>query len=188
MAEANAKLWDVDDYLAWANGREGRFELRDGAPVAMSPERALHALTNGQAFVALRSAVGRANLPCETFTDGMAVRVGARNAFEPDAMVVCPPLPLDAVILDNPVIAVEVLSPSTAAFDMSGKLEGYFTLPSLAHYLIIDPERRVLIHHRRGTTDAILTRVLRTGPLRLDPPGLDLTVEELFYAPRPTST
>jgi len=36
---------DVDAFLAWAEGREGRWELRDGQPVMMSPERALHALT-----------------------------------------------------------------------------------------------------------------------------------------------
>ena len=36
---------DVNAFLAWAEGREGRWELRDGQPVMMSPERALHALT-----------------------------------------------------------------------------------------------------------------------------------------------
>ena len=75
---------------------------------------------------------------------------------------------------------VEVLSPSTAAIDHGPKLSGYFSLPSVQHYLILDPERRVVIHHKRGASDAIETRVLTDGVARLDPPGFDVAVEALF--------
>ncbi len=60
----------------------------------------------------------------------------------------------------NPVVIVEVLSPNTAAVDHGRKLSGYFSLPSVEHYLILDPERRVVIHHKRGQGEAIETRVL----------------------------
>ena len=80
----------------------------------------------------------------------MTVRISTRTAFEPDALVVCPVPPGDAVEISNPVIVVEVLSPSTAADDHGIKLDGYFSLPSVAHYLIIDPDRRMMIHHKRG--------------------------------------
>ena len=75
---------------------------------------------------------------------------------------------------------VEVISEGTAARDHGVKLAGYFSLPSVAHYLILDPEHRTLIHHRRGEGEVIETRILTAGPLRLDPPGLELTVGELF--------
>jgi Uma2 family endonuclease len=52
-----------------------------------------------------------------------------------------------------------VLSPSTAAIDHGLKLTAYFSLPSVEHYLILDPDRRVVIHHKRGTGDAIETRL-----------------------------
>jgi hypothetical protein len=48
------------------------------------------------------------------------------------------------------------------------------------HYLILDPERRVVIHHKRGASDAIETRVLTDGVARLDPPGFDVAVEALL--------
>ena len=58
---------------------------------------------------------------------------------------------------------VEVLSPSTAAIDHGGKLSGYFSLVSVQHYLILDPDRRVVIPYKRGSGDAIETRVLIDG-------------------------
>jgi Uma2 family endonuclease len=183
------KLMTVEEFLPWAEGKEGRWELHDGVPVMMSsldpdmmaPERAAHARTKFRAAKTLDGAVARAGLTCEVFTDGMAIRVDARTTYEPDASVACGlPVPADAVEIDNPVIVVEVLSPSTAAIDHGRKLSGYFSIPSVQHYLILDPERRVVIHHKRGSGDAIETRVLTGGMARLDPPGFEVAVEALF--------
>ena len=78
------------------------------------------------------------------------------------------------------MIVVEVVSPSTAAIDRGLKFEGYFSLPSVEHYLILDPERRVVIHHKRGQGDIIETRILSEGMVRLDPPGIEAPVAEMF--------
>jgi Uma2 family endonuclease len=75
-----------------------------------------------------------------------------------------------------------VLSPSTAAYDMSEKLEGYFSLPGVMHFLLLSPGSRMCIHHKRGQGDLIETRILREGPLRLDPPGLELQAQDMFAA------
>ena len=48
---------DVDAFLAWAEGRQGRWELRDGQPVMMAPERAAHALTKFSAQMALKEGI-----------------------------------------------------------------------------------------------------------------------------------
>jgi Uma2 family endonuclease len=150
------KQTTVDEFLSWAEGREGRWELHDGVPVMMSPERSLHAETKAEAYV-------------------------ARATDEPDASVVCGPrAPPDAIEIDNPVIVVEVVSPNTAAIDHGRKLSGYFSHPSVQHYPILDPDRRVVIHHKRGAGDAIETRVLTGGFARLDPPGFEVAVEALF--------
>ena len=89
-------------------------------------------------------------------------------------------LPDDAILLVNLIVVVEVLSPATAAIDHGRKLSGYFSLASLEHYLILDPERRVVIHHKRGQGDAIETRVISEGAVKLDPPGFEVAVEALF--------
>ncbi len=179
----------VDEFLLWAEGRNGRWELHDGVPVqthgraptAMAPERAAHVRTKFRAATALQGALAPIDRTCEVFSDGLAVRIDAQTTFEPDAMVVCGlPAPDDALAIDNPVVVVEVLSPSTAAIDHGQKLSGYFSLASVEHYLILDPERRVVIHHKRGHGDAIETRVPSAGVIMLDPPGVEVPVEALF--------
>jgi Uma2 family endonuclease len=175
------KQMTVDEFLSWAEGREGRWELHDGVPVMMSPERTVHGRVKFSAAIGFRNAVLAAHLPCEVFTDGMAIRIDARTAYEPDASVVCgPQAPPDAIEIDNPTIVVEVLSPSTAGIDHGRKLSGYFSLASVQHYLILDPDRRVVIHHKRGSGDVIETRVLTDGAARLDPPGFEVAVEALL--------
>jgi len=181
MSDAARQDLDVDAFLAWADGRPGRWELRDGRPFMMSPERAMHALTKYAAQESLKAAIQRAGLTCRMFPDGMTVRITARTAFEPDALVVCPsPLDLNTMEIPNPIVVVEVLSPSTAADDHGVKLDGYFSLRSVEHYLILDPDRRVMIHHKRGQAEAIETRILRDGVVRLDPPGLEAEVAGFF--------
>ncbi len=172
---------DVDAFLLWAEGRDGRWELRNGQPVVMAPERAMHALTKYAAQESLKAAIQRAGLTCMMFPDGMTVRITARTAFEPDALVVCPSPPdLNTMEIPNPVIVLEVLSPSTAGDDHGLKLDSYFSLPSVEHYLIIDPDRKVMIHHKRGAAGAIETRILREGLVRLAPPGLEAEVAGFF--------
>jgi Uma2 family endonuclease len=90
------------------------------------------------------------------------------------------PLPGDTVKLSDPMIVVEVLSPSTRARDSGAKLEDYFRLPSVRHYLIIKTHSRSVIHHRQGDDGGIVTRILRDGSLLLDPPGITVAVESFF--------
>ncbi len=171
----------VDEFFLWAEGRSERYELVDGQPYAMSPERMVHIETKGAVFSALREAVQNAKLPCRVLGDGATVRIDPRTAFEPDALVRCGPrLSPDVLETPDPLIVVEVLSPHTRNYDTGAKLAGYFTVPSIRHYLMVDSDRRILIHHRRDDGDAIATRILASGPLRLDPPGLELDVEDLF--------
>ena len=89
--------------------------------------------------------------PPAAFPDGATVRVSARTAFEPDALVDCGPrLHPDAIEIPNPMIVVEVLSEGTARRDHGVKLSGYFSLPSVAHHPHPRPRACIVIHHRRG--------------------------------------
>ena len=160
----------VEEFLLWAADRPGRYELDRGDVVAMVPERARHLVAKGNAYLALRRAVEWAGVPCSALPDGATVRIDRQTAFEPDALVYCgEPLPGDATEVPEPVVVVEILS-----------LAGYFRLPSVRHYLLVDPERRLLIHHARGEGDLLATRILSEGTLALDPPGLAIAVGDLF--------
>jgi Uma2 family endonuclease len=159
----------------------GRFELYAGVVYAMTPERAEHAEVKFRVQIILYGAIRRADLPCHMLPDGMTVRVDNDTAHEPNALAYCgEELPGSAIEVPSPMIVVEVLSPSTRRIDASAKLAGYFRVPSLQHYLIVDPDRRLIIHHARGEADVIATRIVREGKLLLDPPGIDVPVQEIF--------
>ena len=64
--------------------------------------------------------------------------------------------------------------------DHGAKLEGYFSLSSAIHYLILDADSRKTIHHKRGQGDVIETRIVSDGVSRLDPPGLEIPVADMF--------
>ena len=117
--------------------------------------------------------------------DGATVRVSETTAYEPDALVYCgPKKPGDDIEVRDPVIVVEVLSPGTRHIDLSVKLEGYFRVESIRHYLISDTERRFIIHHARDEGGVIRTRFVRSGSIALDPPGIVLEFDACFRTPR----
>ena len=173
----------VDEYLAWAQDQPGRFELYAGAVYAMAPERAGHAKVKFAVQVALRAAIQRAGIDCHMLPDGMTVRVDAHTAHEPDALVYFgQELPDSAVEVPNPIIVIEVLSPSTRHIDASAKLAGYFRVDSVRHYLIVDPDQPLVIHHARGEADIVATRILREGKIVLNPPGIELSVADFYIS------
>ena len=181
----------ADEFLAWAETlpkETGKFELWDGEVIVkhgpagqMNAERSQHWEVKGAAFAALRDAIKQSGLPCFAAVDGASVRFSNDRLVEPDVLVYCgPKVPRDVLEVPNPLIVVEVLSPSTGSMDLGAKLQGYFTVPSMQHYLVIDPDRALLIHHKRGTGDAIETRIVGGPGLRLDPPGLDVDLAEVL--------
>jgi Uma2 family endonuclease len=175
----------VDEYLDWAQRQSGRFELFGGVVYAMTPERAAHAEIKLAIHIALVAAVRARALPCHVLPDGMTVRIDESTAYEPDATVYCgPKLPGSALELTNPVTVIEVLSPSSQHIDASLKLAGYFRLPTVTHYLIVDPDKPLVIHHSRRSEDSILTRVIHEGVIVLDPPGLELSLEDIYSRAR----
>ena len=171
-----------EEFLAWVEQQpSGRFERIEGIVVAMAPERASHNLRKGAARDAMRRAIREAGLTyCQVFGDGMTVQVEDSD-FEPDALLHCgPQLHGDATKVPNPLVLVEVLSPDSGTRDRATKLRAYFKLPSVQHYLVVWPEERRIVRHSRTAPDQIATQVFLSGEIRLDPPGIMVTVEEFY--------
>src|SRR5689334_17538431 len=113
------------EFLAWAMQRpeHERCELVYGEIVAMAPERSIHALTKFRIARRLAEAIEAKSLKCTAYPDGMAVEVDAQTVYEPDALVRCgQSLPGDAIKVTDPLIVVEVRSPSTGNRDAGAKL------------------------------------------------------------------
>lgn len=112
----------------------------------------------------------------------MTVEIDDDTGYEPGALVNRgSPIPDDATAAPNPVIAVEVLSPGTAALDAGGKLADYFRLPGVRHDPLVRPLRPEIIHHRRNG-DRIKTTVATQGSIHLDPPGISLPLDAIYGA------
>jgi Uma2 family endonuclease len=112
--------------------------------------------------------------------DGMTVRIDRETAHEPDALVHCSDLPANAVEVPEPVVVVEVLSPSTRHIDATAKLAGYFSKPSVRHYLVLDPDRRLVVQHSRNDAGLITTSIMTGGAITLMPPGIEIEVGDIF--------
>lgn len=116
--------------------------------------------------------------------DGATVRIAPKTPYEPDAPVGPLPMPEDSSLeIPNPVIVVEVLSPSSVKRDLSEKVAGYFKVPSIAHYLVADPEEMEIIWHRRRAGGGLEEPVpMKEGILHREPPGIELAVPDVFKA------
>ena len=174
----------VEEFITWSQAQEsGRYELEGGRIIQMAPETLGHIKTKFRVAMTLTSAVANAGLPVFVLTDGATVRIGPRTAYEPDAMVYAgPELPDSTIEITNPLIVVEVLSPSSGHRDSVQKLKNYFTVESIQHYLIVDPDERLVLHHRRGAGSSFVAQVISEGSLVLDPPGLTLDISDFFSA------
>jgi len=176
------KPMTVDAFIAWAMQQErGRFELLRGEIVPMAPERTGHMRVKARAFKALEDAVRTAGVACHVLPNGATVRIDEHTAFEPDALVYCgSQLDDDTIVIPAPVIVVEVLSPSSTSIDTGDKVTGYFTVPSIRHYLIADGRARSLVHHHRLDDGTIRSQTVTEGTVRLEPPGLALPLAAFF--------
>ena len=184
MRGAASEHMSVDEFLTWAIDQPRRHELIEGIPVAMAPERAIHARVKANVWSALKNAISAAGLSCEAFPDGMTVRISDDTAYEPDALVQCGSLIRDdALEATEPLIVVEVVSPSSAKSDTHAKLDGYFRVPSLQHYLVVIAQGNRVVHYQRDEQGDPQANLLHGGQLILDPPGLRLELDAFFASP-----
>jgi Uma2 family endonuclease len=172
----------VDEFLAWAvRQTEGKYELIDGTVVKQQSQQWGHSKVKAEMYLALREAVAAAGVPYYLAPDGPTVRISKHKAFVPDTQVAPLPEPaFDSLEIADPIIVVEVLSPSTARMDATTKLSGHFKVQSIQHDLIVDPQHRMITHHTRGSGAAVKTRVVRKGVLSLTPPGIKIALTDVF--------
>lgn len=182
MADAASRQMTSDEFMTWAEQQPGRYELHGGLVIAMAPERNRHALVKLDAAMELHRAIRLAGVDCRVFPDGTAVRIDRTTTYEPDVLIHCGPFDLDALSVDNPLVVVEVTSPSSGAVDTGSKLSGYMRTESVQHILILDPVKKTVVHHRRTDYARFESSLVGEGALTLDPPGIEVEVGMFFAA------
>lgn len=140
MAEPALAPWTLDQFFAWQERQEDRYELVNGLPVKM-----MAGASNAHVAVSLNIIVSLANQlrgkPCRPFHGDGAVRTKFGNIRRPDIGVDCGPFIPNGYLASAPAMVAEVLSPSTRDFDTFRKVEEYKLIPTLRRILLIDPNR-----------------------------------------------
>ena len=180
-------LLDVAAFLDWDAPEPGLWQLVDGEPHAMAPASLPHnsilfetGRLIGNHFVARGS-------PCRVIpTPGVIPRVRAdRNFRIPDLGVTCSPDPLDGYALPDPVLLIEVLSPSNRA-ETWGNVWTYTTIPSVEEILVLHTAsiRADLLRRRPDGSWPEMPDTVTDGPLRLDSIGFQVDLASLYRGTR----
>ena len=204
MSTAAAKTrYTPEQYLALERKADFKSEFCNGFIVAMSGATRFHNLAAGNLFREISGQLKGG--PCEAYIADMRVRVTRTGLYTyPDIVAVCgEPQLLDSEFdtLLNPTLIVEVLSPSTEAYDRGAKFRHYRRLESLHEYVLISQDRAIVERFARRGEDWVLTEwrgldaVLlldsvgcevplreiydRTGVTAVDPPGPDSRSDRL---------
>jgi Uma2 family endonuclease len=182
---AHLPVMSADDFLAWDATQSQRHEFVDGEVFAMSGAEDRHVTVALNVAIALRRQLH--GTPCRTFVSDMKLQVAAANSFfYPDVMVTCSAADhASALVKREPRLVVEVLSPTTAAYDRGDKFVRYRRLDSLQEYVLVDVGTRRTDVYRRGSDglwvlhpfDAEQTVVLASVQASITPTELFADVE-----------
>ena len=173
MNNLAVKRMTVPEFLAWAETQEGRYELIDGQPIAMAPERSEHVQAKRRAANALDAAVQQAGVVCEAFVDGLAVAIDQATGYVPDALVNCGE-PVARELPDRDPIrssSWRFCHRRPAVPTPMSSLPAIFVcrLSSITSSSI--SSGGTLLHYRKQPNGTVTVVVMTEGEIAFDPPG-----------------
>ena len=178
---AQKPVFTATEYMIWETRQAERHEFVDGEVFAMAGAEDRHVTVALNLAFALRQHL--AGTPCRTYISDMKLSVAAANQyFYPDLLVTCSPADqANATVKSEPKLIVEVLSPSTAAYDRGLKFGYYRALPSLQEYVLVDIDTRSTDCYRKGADGLWVLHPFAKGePVLLASVTLEMTAAQLF--------
>jgi len=177
MSTALRKPMTPEEFLAWEERQELRYEFDGFQPVAMTGGTATHAAIAINLTTALRNRLRDG--PCRAYGSDLKIEVAGRIRY-PDALVTCTPVARDATVVTAPVVVFEVLSASTSVVDRVVKNEEYRDTPSIQRYVILEQLRQAATVFSRQDEDWV--GHIATGDVELAMPeiGIKLPLAELY--------
>jgi len=179
------KKFTPEEYLAMEQVADYKSEFFAGEIFAMSGGSFNHNLISGNLFSALKNTL--ASKPCRILMSDMRLLVKRNGLYTyPDMMIVCGKVefvPGRNDTLINPIVIVEVLSPSTREYDRVKKFALYKPIESLREYLLVDSEQVHVTHLRRADPSSTWMIEMYDNPqdvLHLDSVDCDLALAQIF--------
>ncbi len=173
----------VDEFLRWDPGDDGRYELVDGEPRAMAPASPLHGVLQGRLARILGNHVETLSNGCQVvIAPGVAPkRFSTHNARVPDLAVTCSPVLPDQSILANPVLLVDMLSPTNQA-KTRANVWAYTSIPSVREILVLHADRIAAELLRRAPDGEWPDEPAKIadGAVELESIGFRLVLAELY--------
>nr|WP_294543972.1 Uma2 family endonuclease [uncultured Rhodopila sp.] len=167
----------LEAFLAWEEQQDLRWEFDGFEPVAMTGGTAGHSAIQRNLIFALTARLR--GKPCQPYTSDLKIMVAGSIRY-PDAFVVCSPVSRDTLVVTDPVVVFEVLSPGTASTDIGVKNQEYRDTPSIRRYVILSQDdRRATVFAREG--DDWVGRIV-AGEKVLEMPeiGISVPLAELY--------
>ena len=149
IAEPQFNTMTPQQYLDWEATQDIKYAFVDGVVFAMTGGTIPHNLIAGNLFALLKAHLRGEG--CRVFFADVKVEISKNGPYHyPDVMVSCDSRDQNAIkLIRYPCLIVEVLSPSTAAFDRSDKFSHYRRLSTLQEYVLIDAEQMSVDRYRR---------------------------------------
>lgn len=141
-----------EQYLRIERAADYKSEFVGGEMFAMPGGTPRHSMLGGNAFAELRAQLRGKR--CRVLTSDMRLRTPAGSQHYPDVSVACGPVQLHPGsndIMTNPVLLLEVLSPTTASYDRGAKFEMYKLIPTLSDYIILHQDSIFAEHYCKGS-------------------------------------
>ncbi|HEX6041597.1 Uma2 family endonuclease [Longimicrobium sp.] len=184
MATAALTRYTPEEYLALERNAEFKSEYLDGRIVAMTGASIAHVTITGNVHGELRTRLR--GTPCRPFMGDMRVQIGGGRRYTyPDVVVVCgEPRFMDGALdtLTNPALIVEVLSPTTEAYDRGEKFQHYRSIESLREYVLIAQDRVLVERFVRGGDFWTLSTIESLdAALELTSVDCSIPLREIYY-------
>ena len=172
----------VDEFIAWAAA--DRWQLVDGEPRAMAPASATHGIIQANVGYTLTHHLRETGSPCIAATEPAIVpRVRSRsNMRVPDAAVTCSPVDAGQIALPDPLLIIEILSPSNEA-ETSENVWTYVSIPTVQEVLVLRSASiaaDVLRRRTDGTWPDEPIQIGRDDTLRLESISLSCPLAQLY--------
>jgi Uma2 family endonuclease len=177
MNVALRKLMTVDQFLAWEERQELRYEFNGFEPVAMTGGTDAHEAIGGTLRALLQERLR--GKPCRVRGPTLKIEVMDRIRY-PDAFVYCTPVPPGETVIKEPVVVFEVLSPGTSRTDRIEKLREYQATESIQRYVILEQDSVAATVFARHGADWDARALTADDVLRMPEIDVELRLADIY--------
>ena len=178
----------IPDYVDLEIATDRRHEYHNGEVVAMAGGTLYHSLLCANIAGELFTALKNKNSICRAYTSEIKIAIETRDSYVyPDATVVCGQPEESSIVngaITNPILIVEVLSPSSAGYDRNEKFELYQALSSLKEYVLIAQNKPYVEVYYRNSNLNFWCKTVFEGlktPIYLESIDVEIKLSDLYF-------